>query len=799
MPRAGAHYEPDAMERNHRNKESAPTDAEGLRAFLVAREGSALRAWLRHFDRDNDKRARKHEFYCGLAALGYTGDIASLFAALDQDHSGELGLDEIDDDQAALWERFCEWCVATFDGAADMVRRVAGMPVDGLTFELFKKGLQNLGWTEGREQLLFSALDVDDNQRVGPGKMRWLDLEKRRLHRKQEAKKRSAKDNAKRIERRKKARILVQEFRNFLLHRYGDYLRAWRVALNPSGSLTLRKTQFLKACARLGWQASAHLIWETLDKDDSGSISLDELDLKTVELLASFHAFVMERFGSASAAFRGIDESNTRQVRLPDFTRALQKLGFSRKPRQLFNGLDRDGSRVLTEDEFLFLDQWKPQPYLLANPNPQAANEFKALVLDRYNNYLKAWRHLIDQDSTNRCNWDEFQEACSALRFSGDSAGAWRALDADLSGYITLQEIDADSCSSLIEFRTWADNEFGGVKSAFQVFDIDGSNQVTKHEFCRSCRVYGYVGDANRLFHALDVDREGTLCNEEVAFLDEWEIDLPEEHASESEELKPQRRNSTLGRRMSQLLLQTPLVPHFPGATYHEQQQQQHPPQHGSQLSHHHAPVPLQALQEEQSQSRKSSLILQEDSYPSVSRVLSGSDVEVDYSVAPSMRLLAQPARRTPQTPRTPRRQTAVAEAGSRALPPISSLSLEDVLDFGLPEELKVKPGAEAEGLGKAGLASTSTSSIAPPIGSSPPHALDFLLGLTREKAKQPQDAAVRAARLRLPARGNYVSVERAMATYAVPGMSLSARGGSASPPSSKRAGADASLFLFTW
>mmetsp|Transcript_30387 Transcript_30387/g.87050 ORF Transcript_30387/g.87050 Transcript_30387/m.87050 type:complete len:162 (-) Transcript_30387:1857-2342(-) len=142
------------MERARR-RDTAPRDAKGLRALLVAKEGSALRAWLKHFDRDNDKRTRKHEFYCGLAALGYTGDVAALFAELDRDHSGELGLNEIDADQAALWERFCTWCVASFDGTADMVRRVADAEVDELSFAQFRKGLFELGWTEGHEDLLF--------------------------------------------------------------------------------------------------------------------------------------------------------------------------------------------------------------------------------------------------------------------------------------------------------------------------------------------------------------------------------------------------------------------------------------------------------------------------------------------------------------------------------------------------------------------------------------------------------------------------------------------------------------------
>ena len=41
--------------------------------------------------------------------------------------------------------------------------------------------------------------------------------------------------------------------------------------------------------------------------------------------------------------------------------------------------------------------------------------------------------------------WSEFQAACHKLRYAGDVAGAWRAFDADLSGYLTLNEVDTEA------------------------------------------------------------------------------------------------------------------------------------------------------------------------------------------------------------------------------------------------------------------------------------------------------------------------------------------------------------------
>lgn len=214
----------------------------------------------------------------------------------------------------------------------------------------------------------------------------------------------------------------------------------------------------------------------------------------------------------------------------------------------IFDGLDHSSVRFIVEEDMVFLDRWKPPGFLLAKPSQEAADEVKQLLLRTYKNFLKAWRHGLDVDSSNRVNWEEFEEACQKLGYhppcfgqcdcirvqkrekcasqgmSGNVAGAWRALDDDLSGFITLHEIDADASDTLIGFKKWAEEEFGGVRSAFQVFDSDGSNEVSYREFRRACRAYGFTGDVHSLFHALDVEKNGLLGLDEVEFLDGWDV-----------------------------------------------------------------------------------------------------------------------------------------------------------------------------------------------------------------------------------------------------------------------------------
>merc|ERR1719161_1490467 len=149
------------------------------------------------------------------------------------------------------------------------------------------------------------------------------------------------------------------------------------------------------------------------------------------------------------------------------------------------------------------------------------------LLVRKYKNYLKAWRRALDRDSSNRVNWHEFEMAAQKLEFTGNVAGAWRHLDEDLSGFITLKEIDPDSHASLLSFKAWADNEFGGARNAFKVLDADNSGELTFREFRRTVRDFGFEGSPMALFEALGAEGTGkmTMTIEDISFLDDREAD----------------------------------------------------------------------------------------------------------------------------------------------------------------------------------------------------------------------------------------------------------------------------------
>lgn len=500
-----------------------------FRDFLGNVCKSALRAWIRHFDTDNDQRVSSHEFTRTCRSLGYTGDIAALISALDIDHSGEVSFAEIEPEQSELWRRFRVFCTSSFEGSEDMMHKLgckqSAVYEARLQLDEFVSGLKANSWDGGFEELLFHAMDADGYDEpagISMRNLKWLDVEKRRQQRKTKAFQRAQAHKKRKVDQAA-VKAVVKRFKRYLKSSYGGYIRAWRRALSPTDVMVLQKTQFFSACSELGWNNEARLLWRGFGKDDIGRLSVDELDARSTETLAHFKVFVEEKFGNAANAFHALDTSKIKKVRMKEFMAAVKEFGFQRPSKVLFHGLDKDGKKFLVEEDLLFLDRWKPLAFLLASPNPHAMESVKMLLLDQYKHFLKAWRRILDVDNSNLCNWKEFEAACKTIGFKGDAPGAWRALNRHLTGHISLAEIDPSSSELLHSFRQWAVNEFGTVGSAFQVFDNDNSNSLTAIEFKRSCRIYGYEGNAHLLFRALDVERDGVVSINEVAFLDNWE------------------------------------------------------------------------------------------------------------------------------------------------------------------------------------------------------------------------------------------------------------------------------------
>ncbi|CAK0899480.1 unnamed protein product [Prorocentrum cordatum] len=444
--------------------------AQEVKDFMNMKEGSTIRAWLRHFDLNNDLKISHNEFVRGLKKLDYHGDPSAVFIALDVDHSQELSLQEIDEAGATVWQNFRAWCVERFSSTEEMLERLRDGPQQSRT--LMKRGaltsssprasaiqkgkhapaatldlvtftanLKLLGYGQGFENIVFQALvgggGDGDSAVLGLEHLKWFEIEKRRQRRKEQARKKAALTNALRKSTWKGGRACLNDFKAFLKRTHGNYIRGWRMALSPTDSMVVSKGDVFKACTHMGWQGDVRLLYKTLDKDDSGYVSMEELDPYEAQVLAHFHIFVGETFGNAASAFQAFDKSKLKKLRYREFVTAARSYGFKMPSMKLlFNGLDKRNAKAIVQEDLLFLDKWKCPPFLHVPPNQQAAEEVKMLFLKHYKTFVKAWRMLLDADSSNRCTYSEWEQGCKKIGFQGDTPGAWRALDRNFSGYI---------------------------------------------------------------------------------------------------------------------------------------------------------------------------------------------------------------------------------------------------------------------------------------------------------------------------------------------------------------------------
>mmetsp|Transcript_48037 Transcript_48037/g.114152 ORF Transcript_48037/g.114152 Transcript_48037/m.114152 type:complete len:787 (-) Transcript_48037:155-2515(-) len=546
-------------------------------------EANVLKTWFEVFDHGHTLRTNYEKFAEGMKMLNFPGNALSLWHELDEEDCGELALEQLDSEAHHLWADFRRWCGSTFSGAKDMLRRLKKSCNNAVDFHVmdedpvtstmsmtmedspnsmtslksgwgnaarrrsitspggldryhleellleddFTLGLQRLGWTQGFEAVLFRALDADTERCLPVRALKWVEAEVRKFRRKEVSKRKANRLVQVKSQRKKACHQALHDFKEHLRKSYKSLFHAWRKVLDTDGTMTLQRTELVKACQALGWKGSVLHLWQGLDTDGSGSTSFEEFDAHTAQALAIFKRWAEAHWGSspAPAMFKAMDKAGRRRLHYLQFVRGCNERGLTFKVDEVAVALDWQDKKYLIEDDFRVLDTWHPMAWLACQPSRDTADQFKSLLIAKFGNFVKAWRTALDKDNSNCCSWREFIDAARLLKFKGEIGAAWLALDEDLSGYITLKELDADAHHILVEFKRWTESEFGSIRNAFKVLDSDGSNELNFREFRAAVRDYGFDGDVKCLFQSLDQEYQGSLRFNEMAFLDDWEVD----------------------------------------------------------------------------------------------------------------------------------------------------------------------------------------------------------------------------------------------------------------------------------
>mmetsp|Transcript_78033 Transcript_78033/g.171066 ORF Transcript_78033/g.171066 Transcript_78033/m.171066 type:complete len:777 (-) Transcript_78033:2325-4655(-) len=358
----------------------------------------------------------------------------------------------------------------------------------------------------------------------------------------------------------KHATSAVAAFRHHLRTVYGNEIRAFRRALDFNHTYNFTFKTLRRYIQKLNLHLNVYDLWKGLDKDEDDVVRIEELSIKHAFALCSLRNWARQELGGCVAIWdskpaRDASRERTgtwfseKKMLTAVFIDALDRLGWpgvvNKATRSLAIGaLDSVGCGVITKADLEWLDRWNPTEWIAADPDPQALEEFKARLVQLFGHPLAAWRKALDSDDSNRVTWHEFLAVCKRFRFPY-AASAWRALDQDCTGSVSIEQFEPYGAELLRSFKEWAEVHYGSIKRCWKAIDTDGVGSVTLGELKRACAKLNWSGDVHLLFACLDIDGQTvgehlapSLTWSEVAFLDQWHfgVSLPEVSAEEARE-----------------------------------------------------------------------------------------------------------------------------------------------------------------------------------------------------------------------------------------------------------------------
>eukprot|EP00419_Tripos_fusus_P054037 CAMPEP_0172804822 /NCGR_PEP_ID=MMETSP1075-20121228/5434_1 /TAXON_ID=2916 /ORGANISM="Ceratium fusus, Strain PA161109" /LENGTH=597 /DNA_ID=CAMNT_0013643475 /DNA_START=25 /DNA_END=1814 /DNA_ORIENTATION=- len=345
------------------------------------------------------------------------------------------------------------------------------------------------------------------------------------------------------------ARTAVQEnFRSLLLNRYHTVVRAWRdMDNNEDGRLSFY--EFMRACQKLGVDTGAREVWEALDVDHSGFVTLDEVDPDLSNLLGNLAVCIWATCRNLDVAWKQLFNKQGRlRIVLDDFVRGCECVKFPGDASTAFQALRSDMAATgLRRQEFDFLELWfvrrsepvSPFHKEAENTGPdeiplpgrtavkaesRPKQQFKELLLKSYGNILRAWRQCLDRDGNGMLDFKEFSKACADVGYAGSRRELWTDLDADNNGGVSLKEIDRPVAVMIDNMLACVRKRHSSWHIAWStVIDPTGTDRVERRQFSQACGVLGYGGNANRLFELLDLDMAKYLSFASTAWLDDFD------------------------------------------------------------------------------------------------------------------------------------------------------------------------------------------------------------------------------------------------------------------------------------
>merc|ERR550537_529748 len=150
------------------------------------------------------------------------------------------------------------------------------------------------------------------------------------------------------------------EFRQHCTRRYGNFHRAWRKAIDTYGNGKLGFDPFCNVARRMGYIGDIRQLFADLDANESGNVSLADLDFGTSQLFYDMSLLLAQKGGLKKAVKEALGTTdNLKHFPYDDFVRLAEVLGVEKgKRRSLFDAIDIDALGYVTLESMGFLEGW---------------------------------------------------------------------------------------------------------------------------------------------------------------------------------------------------------------------------------------------------------------------------------------------------------------------------------------------------------------------------------------------------------------------------------------------------------
>jgi len=158
----------------------------------------------------------------------------------------------------------------------------------------------------------------------------------------------------------------IELFVGALQRRRGTLLRGWRMDLDKSGLGKVAFGSFAAACRKYDLGEHCKGMWKSMCPT-GGMLLFSELAPQESENIEAFVDAAGKTTGyDLGKAWEFIDACRWNSVSFDDFERGAQDMGFTGDCRLLFDGIEVEGTRRVTRDDLVYLENLSQNPALAA-------------------------------------------------------------------------------------------------------------------------------------------------------------------------------------------------------------------------------------------------------------------------------------------------------------------------------------------------------------------------------------------------------------------------------------------------